>query len=201
MIDLSLTMERLRSIVSPTVNPVEGVEVMDAVVDGMTTTELVRRYNLKSRSTLTNRMNALGIAASRGMDNRTYYVSMESVEALDSLHKLLERNGAKLDECASMVMHGRIPDTSVSSAIAPTTTIQLLTPVEELASLKQQQECYRILQEVADNEWIIPTSMVLKLIGLKSLPKTKHGMFERRGFVFVAAENQGREREWRVGKY
>ncbi len=179
--------------------PEDSVQPLEAMVDGLTTTELVKRYNLKSRSTLTNRMNALGIVATRGMDNRTYYVSMDAVEALDSLNKCLERNGAKLEDCASIVLGGDITQSQVIPVASPT-TIQLLPPLDPLQPLKAEQERLRMLGEINEQKWLIPTSYLLQLLQLNSIPKLSDGIFERRGFMFVVMPRKGREREWLVKK-
>lgn len=181
----------------------DSVQPLEAMVDGLTTTELVKRYKLKSRSTLTNRMNALGIVANRGADNRTYYVSMDAVEALDRLNKCLERNGAKLEDCAASIKNqssGNLSLASEQSSIQLALVAIASKLVDPLQALKGEQERLRMLEEIAKEGWFIPTSYLLQLLQLSSIPKLSDGIFERRGFKFAAMPRKGREREWQVRK-
>lgn len=184
----------------------DSVELVDLVVDGMTTTELQKRYGLKSRSTLSNRMDALEITARKGTDNRRFYVSLDSVKALDELHKCLEVNGAKLEECAAQVKRqmdngSSLPETAVTTILSDLSetrlTIQLLPP----PAPPNPWDNYEQLELIASRSWLIPTSRLLPLLSRKSIPKLDdHNRFKQRGFVFWRMSKAGREFEWHVTK-
>ncbi len=179
-----------------------SVQPLEAMVDGLTTTELVKRYNLKSRSTLTNRMNALGIEATRGTDNRTYYVSMDAVESLDSLNKCLERNGAKLEDCAAKIKNkdlDRLPEMGEQYSLPLALLAIASSLADPLQELQVERERLRTLEEVADKGWLLPTKSLLRLLGIKSVPKLEGSVFEKYGFKFVGVKKKGR-REWEITK-
>lgn len=201
------------------IDSMDSAKLVDSVLDGLTTTELQERYKLKSRSTLSNRMEALSIMAYKGPDRR-FYVSMDSVELLDTLDKCLQRNGATLSECAAQVKIGQPTEIPVTDENSSREMTQALTPalvLEAIATpLNRMAESlnaltvamaptpdpftnYRYLTEVAQEGWALPTSELLPLLGLKSTPPLdEHRRFKRKGFSFQQLERAGREREWRV---
>lgn len=71
---------------------------------------------------------------------------------------------------------------------------------DPLQPLKMQQERLRMLAEIAEQGWLIPTSQMLQLLGLRSTPELTDGWFQRRGFMFIKTSRKGRESEWRVKK-
>lgn len=190
--------------------PMEAVKAVEAHVDGrLSTADLMERYGFKSRSTLTNRLEALGIKPYK--DNQVYYVPMDAVEQLNQLHDCLKVSGAKLDECAKQIkyQHDSMTPNGTSAHIDRASQfleilasqreplqIQLvptLQPPDPLAS-------FRSLNEAAAEGWALPTSTLLPLLGLKSIPRLQNGTFCRRGFVFRRCLSNGRESEWQIGK-
>lgn len=63
---------------------------------------------------------------------------------------------------------------------------------------------YRLLDEVAQKGWALPTSQLLPMLGLKSVPRLTWdeggAFFRRRGFKFERQPKEGLESEWRAIK-
>lgn len=190
----------------------DSLMTVNPVVDGMTTTELQKRYGLKSRSTLSNRMDALEITARKGTENRRFYVSLEGVKALDDLHKCLEIKGAKLEECAAGIkkqMHnGSSPPETAITPPSSTNTILLQLPDELIQSLRILLEKptsnwndYEQLELIASKAWYITTNRLLPLLGRKSIPKLDdHNRFSCMGFTFWQSGKIGNQYQWKVTK-
>lgn len=175
------------------------MKAVEATVDRISTADLMRRYNLKSRTGLANRLNALGIEAYK--EGKSFFVPVEAINQLDALAESLKRNGAKLDECAKAITEQMNNGTTTTptlktlpNAIAQPLVIQLLQPSDRLDYL-------RSLTEASDNGWHLPTSLLLELMEMRSLPRLQDGIFFiKRGFVFTKMPRNGRESEWRVTK-
>ena len=227
-----------------------------AIVDRISTAELMDRYRLNSRTAIANRIKALGITEER--DSGKLYVPVEALERLDALHECLKKPGATLEECATVVnsgasslqavapragdprigeqaeaeessalesdrCRGGLPDSSrvlraapqavivtpnspldtsvtiwsaIASSVQDKFSIQLLPQPDPLAN-------YRLLEEVAKKGWALPTSQLLPMLGLKSVPRLEcdgSTFFSRRGFRFERQPKTGLESEWRVSK-
>lgn len=182
--------------------PVDAVDSVDAVIDRVSTAELLKRYGLGSRTGLSNRMEALGIVAYK--EGKQYYVPVDAVEQLDALNECLKRSGATLVECARSVQQMQNGSSrSDYSALAPSydnlpslpypIVIQMQPAPDPLAN-------YRLLEEIAQKGWQLPTSQLLSLLGLKSVPRLQDYTFYRHGFYFVRTGRSGRESEWCVKK-
>lgn len=191
------------------------METTPATVDRISTADLMRRYNLQSRTGLANRLNALKIAAYK--EGKSFFVPVEAIDQLDALAECL-KSGAKLDECALAVneqMNNGIsstPFTSIPTERTPITppiniqfpsTITLrLLPEDvfgvELLRDRDPLQQLRSLTDASDNGWHLPTSLLLELLNLRSLPRKNNGLFQRLGFTFERVGRAGRETTWLV---
>lgn len=189
-----------------------SVSSIEAVVDRrFSTAELQARYGLKSRTTLLTRMKELGIKTYK--EGNLVYVSEESLQTLDALHKCLKNPKAKLEECAAQVknqMHnGSSPlETTIAFPDQPTSTTLLRLPNELVDLLPRYLEQpvtnwndYEQLELIASKDWAIATSRLLPLLGRKSIPKLDdHNRFSMMGFVFWKIGRVGNQYEWKVTK-
>ena len=165
-------------------------------------------------------MDALEITARKGTDNRRFYVSLDSVKALDELHKCLEVNGAKLEECAAQVKRqmdngSSLPETTIPSvsfanthrqSSVPTTLLQLPEELIQILALFLDSRVdpfhqYDALAKAAREGYYLPTSMLLPLLGRKSIPKLDdHSRFKSMGFMFWKLGKIGNQYQWKVTK-
>lgn len=182
--------------------------------------QLTDRYKI-GRTTLYKRFKDLGIKT-QTIGNKSF-VDSSQLELLDKLHEHIE-SGNQTAEFLDMLgiptrgSDGELypePDKQLTIikrtkedeqipeqwriAYALTTIADRMT--DPLQPLKMQQERLKMLAEIAEQGWLIPTSQMLQLLGLRSTPELIDGWFRRRGFMFVKAGRKGREIEWRVRKY
>lgn len=196
----------------------ETTHEVAAVIDVTSTSDLMKRYNLQSRTGLSNRINALKIPLRK--EGKQFYVPVSAVVLLDALDECLKKPKARLEECAETIkqqMSNGIVPTSESSQFIP---LEPMEPVEAanisilqlpkeivdlLRNFGQQQlsslERRRILKESAESGFVFSTSELLPLVGLKSIPQLDdHKRFSRMGFVFWKVGRAGRESEWKITK-
>lgn len=194
-------------------------KTVKAVVDRrLSTAELQTRYGLESRTTVLNRIKALGVETYK--ESNSVFVSEASLLTLDALDECLKRPQARLAECVAAIKQEMDNGTSVRSELTghsknmlsntPKTsdalTVEIIAWALEAIAIRlgpapdpDPAANLRILYEAADGKWVIPTSMVRKLLGLRSLPRLQDGMFQRRGLTFARVEpRMGLEREWTV---
>lgn len=203
---------------------IHSVQAVEAMADGRrSTAELQSRYGLGSRTTLINRMKELGIEPYK--EGKIVYVSEQAVQALDALNECLKRPGATLAECAVAIkqqINNSFPLESVESSHSVQAvngselTVQnnnglfnlLETMVHSIDNLAAQFAAkpdpfnnYEQLERFAQKRWMLPTSQLLPLIGLKSIPQLDaHGRFYRMGFVFQRWGKAGNQNQWLVRK-
>lgn len=180
----------------------------EATIDRVSTAYLLKRYNLNSRTALLNRLSALEIKPVR--EGNRFFVSADEMDKLDTLNHCLKR-GNSLAECVIEVKTGSFSkfdedpmnnSTSFSVVSAQPNIAQPITAasplVIQLLPAPDPMQTLRSLQEAADKGWVLPTSQLLPLLGLKSCPS--YVIFSRRGFVFERMQRNGREIEWRIKK-
>lgn len=183
-------------------NTVKETATGTAIVDRIATSDVQKRYNLKSRTAIANRLQALGIEEER--DGKKSCIPIESLEKLEALDKCLKRPGATLEECAAQVNSGEL---AVPNSRSPIPDPRSLTPdfpfiqlVREIASaLRPQQDPVApliSLSTAADNEWLLTSGQVKALIGVSPRGTT----FTRGSFTFIRSGKIGRESGWRVEK-
>jgi hypothetical protein len=172
-----------------------------AEIDPYPISALQDRYGLSSRQAVYDRINALGIQPiARGK------ISSDQLDLLDKLDKHI-KVGATIEDFVNpkskiqnLTSKLDSPQHHASEEIArnfPTPVIvQLLPPADPLQNL-------RSLSEASEKGWALPTSKVLTLLGLKSVPRRDrytNSAFFRWGFKFQQVGRHGREVEWKVSR-
>lgn len=202
--------------------PIPGGEIMDAAysstnildpveaqLDRISTKELMHRYNLQSRTALTNRLKGLGIKAVK--DGQRFYVTVEEVERLDKLHNCL-RAGNTINDCIAPPLDSKALKSPVNkledsryASIAITSnkpdTPDLIQLVHEIAAAIRPQtnelqhlEC---LERAAASGWLLSTKEIKQLLQVKP-----HGeVFNRGSFAFIRSGKIGNSSAWRVTKF
>jgi hypothetical protein len=170
-----------------------------AIVDRISTSELMDRYSLNSRTAIANRLKALGITEER--DGKKLYVPVEAVERLDALHECLKRPGATLGECAAQVNGGQVASLDVPPLARPLPFIQL---VHEIAAALRPQvdplQHWFSLERAASLGLMLSTKEVKQLIGVKPQVSGSDRSFTRGSFTFTKSGKIGAEIGWIVTK-
>ncbi len=168
-------------------------------IDSIPLSSLADRYKV-GRTAMYDRLKALGIEPEKR--GRLAYISGVQLHQMDELDtrlkagELMPKPTAEHDRQTSLEYSPNLstkhsPD---STALAPSTDSALLTIASMLQSLKEPTDPmanYRALQSAVDNGWLLPTSKVRELVGVKP-----HGAeFDRLGFRFIRS---ARRTEWKV---
>jgi hypothetical protein len=179
--------------------------------------ELCDRYNIKSRKSLYSRLDGLGITLDK--DGNKSYATDEQVALLDQQDEHLKNGGTiknfvpTTQVIVDTTQHNENQDIS---GIVETTqhSTQLTTQSELLGDIvKAVTTAIADKMQPADplwylgrleaaraSGWLLSTSELQKLIGVK--PKCKKGekSFRRGSFVFVKSGKIGNETSWKVQK-
>ena len=158
--------------------------------------ELLERYQLKTRQSLYNRINALGIEPAR-KGNKVMF-DEEAVKLLDQLDEHLTEGGT---------LNNFVPTSEVStvgSSIEPIAAESDLMPFDPgMMALMQLMESRRSpldnlrdLEDAVSYGWLLTTTQLEKLLGVK--PRGEQ--FDRQGFLFTRQGKAGREAQWSVTK-
>jgi hypothetical protein len=158
--------------------------------------DLLTRYNLKTRQSLYNRINALGLEPTR-KGNKVLFDD-EAVKLLDQLDEHLEEGGT---------LNNFVPPsevTTVESSIEPVAVDSDLLPFDPgMMALMQLMESRRSpldnlrdLEDAVSYGWLLTTTQIEKLLGVK--PRGEQ--FDRQGFLFSRQGKAGREAQWSVTK-
>lgn len=158
--------------------------------------ELLERYQLKTRQSLYNRINALGLEPAR-KGNKVMF-NDEAVKLLDQLDEHLDEGG-NLD---NFVPPSEV--TAVGSSIEPVAAESDLLPFDPaMMALMQMMESRRSpldnlrdLEDAVSYGWLLTTTQIEKLLGVK--PRGEQ--FDRQGFLFSRQGKAGREAQWSVTK-
>ncbi|TVQ45051.1 MAG: hypothetical protein EA365_08770 [Gloeocapsa sp. DLM2.Bin57] len=177
--------------------------------------QLSSRYGI-GRSQVYSRLNQLGITPHS--INRKSYLTIAELERLDDLDDYLKKGGTiqefinksgvddKSDDSTQMIVNNDLQQLTVLPSG------QLVLPLDGITTLIKETvrailphfpsgvDDFRILQEIADNDWIIPTSRLAAIINLA--PSTLQGKNEYHycGFKFTRSGKQGSSFLWRVEK-
>lgn len=193
---------------------------MNSELAGFPVKDLPNRYGI-GRTILYERINALSLTLER-VSNRAY-VDEEGLRLLDLLdahiknggvtseflreHGLFTEQSEQVGTLTQKIRYQqRLGKTELGEQIPEQWQIAYaLTKVADrmsdpLQPLKMEQEQLRMLAEIAEQGWLIPTSQMLQLLGLRSIPRLESMAFERRGFKFIKVGQSGREKEWRIKK-
>lgn len=158
--------------------------------------ELLERYQLKTRQSLYNRINALGLEPAR-KGNKVMF-NDEAVKLLDQLDEHLDEGG-NLD---NFVPPSEV--TAVGSSIEPVAAESDLLPFDPaMMALMQMMESRRSpldnlrdLEDAVSYGWLLTTTQIEKLLGVKP----RGDQFDRQGFLFSRQGKAGREAQWSVTK-
>jgi len=186
-------------------------------IDRVPVSQLVSRYGI-ARSNLYLRMKDLGIQVEK--DNKFSYVNKDQLELLDALHEHISKGGTTNEFVKSVHSHATEKFSTVQySPVQSSTTTPIngqwvevydrITKSEKPLSFQLVSspppshllDNHRILKEVCESGYYLPTSRLLPLLGRKSIPKLDdHSRFRCMGFVFWRVSKAGREFEWHVTK-
>ena len=179
--------------------------------------ELCDRYKLKSRRTLYNRLEGLGIELLK--KNNKAYATDEQINLLDQVDKYIKDGGkiknfvptaiAEISPHNSTAQHSEIIDLPIVSDTTQHSaqhTAQLTVQEELLGDMlaaianKMQPKnplwYMHELETAIANNWKLSTSQIKEMIGTKPSGKTfSHGCF-----IFTKSGRIGRESAWKVTK-
>lgn len=175
--------------------------------------ELMDRYGLSSRQTIYNWAEAAEITFEKG-DYQRIEATPEQVEILDSVKEHLRKGNSLrsfVPPSKVSVVHPTV-DSEVANTIDTKTntvqpkidTIDIVHFLSELALRSQESqellEPEHYLQELADNGWLIESSRLEKILGVRPRLERGKNYFTRRGWKFTKAGRNGREAAWKVEK-
>ncbi|MEH2148581.1 hypothetical protein [Nostoc sp.] len=175
---------------------------------------LQERYNLNSRQAVNNRINGLKIdPVARGE------ISAEQLDLLDRLDKHIRGGGAIADfpiqPEVQMDKLDKIPQPDIEFDNNGMSAINVMAELmEKMMSYTYRRDSsplanYEELEKAIANKWLLPSTVVKKLIGVATLPKTVKEakpdeddaeFFVRGNFLFVKIGKIGRETSWAVVK-
>jgi len=184
----------------------------EALLDSLPVASLPDRYSI-SRSVLYDRIKALNIEPEK-RGNKAY-VNSNQLELLDSLHAFLNNGGSTADFLASTGLSAEQSDEDalqssgqmvameqVGAIFSETAKLNALLvealtqrlpsplPTDPLANLEA-------LEKAAQNGWLLSTSQLAPLLGLKTLGGKE---LQRYGFTFKRVGRNGAESAWSVAK-
>ncbi|MFB2769807.1 hypothetical protein ACE1AT_11040 [Pelatocladus sp. BLCC-F211] len=165
---------------------------MDNLIDINT---LLHRYGLKSRQAVYDRLKDLKIKpARRGK------ITQEDLLLLDELDKHIN-SGGTIDNFVKSPEILSVDKMDKWEEPTETPTIEMLLALIEKILLHQlplrsSLAQFEELEKVANNGWILPTSVVRSITGIA--PKGDN--FSRGSFVFIRVGKVGREAGWIVKK-
>ena len=183
--------------------------------------ELCARYKLNSRKSLYTRLNGLGITLSK-KDNKSY-ATEEQIALLDQQNEHIKRGGTIENfepiEIAQVTVHNpttqndKNPDLSSLAATTLHSTQLQITPelLENVVEAISGAISSKItppsplwfmteLERARASGWLLTTSQVKALIGVKPSCKKGKKTFERGSFIFVKSGKIGNETAWKVIK-
>ena len=186
----------------------------------MNVKELCDRYSLQSRKSLYSRLDAVGLKLPKDDDGKAY-ATPEMIQLLDDLDKHLKNGGSlkNYTPVTSVTTHLEATDNSKISDITTQTT-QLTTQQTTQMNREELLEVIEVLgtaiasrlqpidpiaynnslEQALEQNWILSTSEVKQLIGIKpSCPKGET-VFTRGCWAFTKAGKIGNQTGWRVKK-
>lgn len=166
-------------------------------IDPYPVSELQSRYNI-GKQAVYNRLDALKIKPDR-QGNRSY-ITLEQLQVLDRLHDHITAGGTMADfQSPPMESSWSLVD-SVDKTSGLSKTDDLITLIERIAAAikpaEQPLAHLEQLEKAATNNWLLSTSEVQRVIGVK--PKGES--FVRGSFTFVRSGKIGNQSAWRVVK-
>ena len=183
-------------------HPVNKLKAMNEI-NKFPVKDLPNRYNVR-RTALYSRFTAANITPAK--DGTRSYISGEELEQLDRLDSHI-KTGGKLEEFKPImksegaISHQALVNSLSSDAVdKPDNFTEALQLVEAIARHFQQQreplQHYTALERAIANSWLLSTSEVRALIGVKP----SGDQFQRGSFIFVRAGKIGTQAAWKVLK-
>lgn len=187
-----------------------------AEIDGVPVASLTTRYRV-ARSQIYNRLDALKRRDSTLIpykQGKKAFVDQQLLSYLDRMADLIN-SGLTTDQAAEQVLgeSGSVLSNAQDSPIRQYKTQDTFIPLQPtqsdimtiLAAIARQQpvepkdplRLFRLLQELADNDWRPSTSQLAEILGVKNISESQ---FERYGFRFTRAGKNGPEFAWKVEK-
>jgi len=175
--------------------------------------QLRARFGI-GRTQVYSRMNQMGITPHT--INRKSYLTIAELDRLDDLDEYLKKGGT-IREFINKSGVDDTPDDSNQMIVNHDFQLleglpsgQLVLPLEGITTLiketvrailpppKANLDDFRMLQEIVDNDWVIPTSRLAAIANLS--PSTLHGKNEYHyyGFKFTKSVKQGSRVLWKV---
>ena len=183
-------------------------------IDSLPVSSLPDRYGV-ARSQIYNRLNKLNLQTQK-RGNKAY-VNAQQIAQLDQIHQLITQ-GLSLDEAvAQMQSHSDGPITPQDSPMRQshetpqdslmrqsydlTGQLDLRGLLAAIATIQQPPSAdplamFRQLEEIAQHNWLLSTSQLADIIGVK--PKGES--CDRFGFRFTRSGKNGSETAWKVEK-
>lgn len=179
----------------------------EALLDSLPVASLQKRYDI-ARSVVYERIKALRIETEK-RGNKAY-VNAQQIELLDNLHAFLKGGGstaeflaftglsaeqsAEQDEVSALQPAGQMAMEQMEAiALLVEAIAQRLPtspPADPLANLQA-------LEQAAQNGWLLSTSQLAPLLGLKTLSGKE---LHRYGFTFTRVGKNGAESAWAIAK-
>ncbi|WP_242017977.1 hypothetical protein [Synechocystis sp. FACHB-383] len=182
--------------------------------------QLCDRYSLTSRQALYDRLKALGITLSR--QGRSSYATPEQIDLLDQIHEHLAEGGSlktftpitkttpvetvnsqldnsldivnsELDNSLDIVKSGL--DNSLDTLDINPQTLTLLSLMQSF-NRRSPLDKHRELEEAASHNWILSTTEIEELLGVKPKGET----FTRGCWIFRRSGKIGNQSAWIVEK-
>ncbi|ACK68471.1 hypothetical protein PCC8801_4564 (plasmid) [Rippkaea orientalis PCC 8801] len=186
----------------------------------MNVKELCDRYSLQSRKSLYSRLEAVGLKLPKDDDGRAY-ATEQILEQLDDLDLHLKNGGSLKNYTPVTSVTTQLETTENAYFLENTTqTTQLTTQTTTQLSREELLEIIEVLgsaiasrlqpidpiaynhslEQAQQNNWILSSSEVKQLIGIKpSCPKGEN-VFTRGCWAFTKAGKIGNQTGWRVKK-
>ncbi len=182
----------------------------------MNVLQLCDRYSLSSRKSLYSRLEAAGIKLPKDDDGKAY-ATEEMIQQLDDLDKHI-KNGGTLKNYTPVTPVTTYPETFDNGHSLDNTT-----QTTQLTTLRSREELLEIievlgtaiasklqpvdpisynasLEKAQANNWILSTSEVQQLIGVKPSFKKGKKTFTRGCWTFIKTGKMGSQTGWRVSK-
>ena len=181
-------------------------------IDSLPVSSLPDRYGV-ARSQIYNRLNKLNLQTQK-RGNKAY-VNAQQIAQLDDIHQLITQ-GLSLDEAVAQMQSNSDPpitpqdsptrqshETSQDSLMRQsydlTGQLDLRGLLGAIAPQTQPSDplaLFRNLEDIAKHGWILSTSQLADIIGIKPKGQT----FDRFGFRFTRSGKNGSETAWKVEK-
>jgi hypothetical protein len=172
--------------------------------------ELCERYGLKTRQSIYERINQLGINLSK--EGNKSYATLEQITLLDQLNDYMVSGGTLKTFTPTIATTTEIDTVSVEvdsyldtvshnldTSLEPAQINDLVSLVQAIASVTNKPDAlahHRQLEEATARGWILSTNEIEELLGVKPRGET----FTRGCWVFSRAGSIGRGAAWKVSK-